>query len=86
MPRPGCARARSSSGRRAPAARGCIARIGDDHKLLAIASWDSKTARDAMEADPSAEVKRIIAEQAEFVDVHVIGEFEDPDWIVDPGQ
>ncbi len=73
---------------RAPGARGTRLhrKIGDDHKLLAIASWDSKTARDAMEADPSAEVKRIIAEQAEFVDVHVIGEFEDPDWIVDPGQ
>ena len=29
--------------------------------------------------------RRIIAEQAEFVDVRVIGEFEDPDWIVNPG-
>lgn len=60
-------------------------RIGDDRKLLAIASWDSKTSRDAMESSPSDEVKRIIAEQAEFVDVRVIGEFEDPDWIVNPG-
>ncbi|MDH3848500.1 MAG: antibiotic biosynthesis monooxygenase [Gammaproteobacteria bacterium] len=60
-------------------------RIGDDRKLLAIASWDSKTSRDAMESTPSDEVKRIIAEQAEFVDVRVIGEFEDPDWIVNPG-
>jgi heme-degrading monooxygenase HmoA len=59
-------------------------RIGDDSKLLAIASWDSKAERDAMEAQPSAEVKRIIAEQAEFVDVRVIGEFEDPDWVVRP--
>jgi len=60
-------------------------RIGDDRKLLAIASWDSKTSRDAMESTPSDEVKRIIAEQAAFVDVRVIGEFEDPDWIVNPG-
>ena len=60
-------------------------RISDDRKLLAIASWDSKTSRDAMESTPSDEVKRIIAEQAEFVDVRVIGEFEDPDWIVNPG-
>jgi hypothetical protein len=59
-------------------------KIGDDHSLLAIAGWDSKAARDAMEASPSAEVQRIIAEQAEFVDVRVIGEFEDPDWIVNP--
>ena len=70
----------------APGARGTRLhrRIGDDHKLLAIASWDNKAARDAMEANPSAEVRRIIAEQAEFVDVRVIGEFEDPDWIVNP--
>lgn len=73
---------------RAPGARGTRLhrKIGDDHKLLAIASWDSKARRDAMEANPAAEVQRIIAEQAEFVDVRVIGEFEDPDWIVDPGQ
>ena len=71
---------------RAPGARGTRLhrKIGDDRKLLAIASWDSKTARDAMEANPSAEVKRIISGQAEFVDVRVIGEFEDPDWIVSP--
>ena len=72
----------------APGARGTRLhrKIGDDRTLLAIASWDSKAQRDAMEADPSADVKRIIAEQAEFVDVRVIGEFEDPDWIVNPGQ
>ena len=71
---------------RAPGARGTRLhrRIGDDHSLLAIASWDSKAQRDAMETNPSAEVQRIIAEQAEFVDVRVIGEFEDPDWIVNP--
>jgi heme-degrading monooxygenase HmoA len=72
---------------RAPGARGTRLHrmIGDDDKLLAIASWDSKEQRDAMEAKPSAEVQRIIAEQAEFVDVRVIGEFEDPDWVVNPG-
>ena len=40
--------------------------------------------RDAMEANPSDEVRRIISEQAEFVDVRVIGEFDDPDWVVNP--
>ena len=71
----------------APGARGTRLhrRIGDATRLLAIASWESKAARDAMEAQPSTEVQRIIAEQAEFVDVRVIGEFEDPDWIVMPG-
>ena len=69
---------------RAPGARGTRLhrKIGDDNTLLAIASWDSKARRDAMESNPSAEVGRIIAEQAEFVDIRVIGEFEDPDWIV----
>ena len=72
----------------APGARGTRLhrKIGDERTLLAIASWDSKAQRDAMESNPSAEVQRIIAGQAEFVDVRVIGEFEDPDWIVNPGQ
>lgn len=72
----------------APGARGTRLhrKIGDDHRLLAIASWDSKTQRDAMEATPSDEVRRIIREQAEFVDVRVIGEFADPEWVVEPGQ
>ena len=72
---------------RTPGARGTRLhrKIGDDATLLAIASWDSKAARDAMEASPSDEVRRIIAEQAEFVDIRVIGEFEDPDWVVNPG-
>ncbi len=72
----------------APGARGTRLhrKIGDERTLLAIASWDSKRQRDAMEANPSADVQRIIAEQAEFVDVRVIGEFEDPDWVVTPGR
>lgn len=72
---------------KAPGARGTRLhrKIGDDRTLLAMASWDSKAQRDAMEANPAAEVQRIIAEQAEFVDVRVIGEFEDPDWVVNPG-
>jgi heme-degrading monooxygenase HmoA len=71
----------------APGARGTRLhrKIGDHHRLLAIASWDSKTRRDAMEASPSDEVQRIIRAQAEFVDVRVIGEFEDPEWVVEPG-
>jgi len=60
-------------------------KIGDEHRLLAIASWDSKAQRDDMEASPVDEVQRIIREQAEFVEVRVIGEFEDPEWVVQPG-
>jgi hypothetical protein len=72
----------------APGARGTRLhrKIGNPDVLLAIASWDSKAARDAMEANPAKVVRRIIAAQAEYVDVRVIGEFEDPDWVVEPGQ
>lgn len=69
----------------APGARGTRLhrKIGDPNVLLAIASWESKALRDAMEASPADNVKAIIEEQAQFVDVRVIGEFEDPDWVVE---
>lgn len=71
-----------------PGARGTRLhrKIGDDGVLLAIASWDNKTRRDAMESSAPEEAQRIIAEQAEFVRVEVIGEFEDPEWEVLPGR
>ncbi|MEJ2602087.1 MAG: antibiotic biosynthesis monooxygenase [Gammaproteobacteria bacterium] len=59
-------------------------KIGDPNVLLAIASWESKAERDAMEATPDEAVRRIIAEASPHVDVRVVGEFEDPAWIVDP--
>lgn len=70
-----------------PGARGTRLhrKIGDPNVLLAIASWESKMDRDAMEDAPSAAVRRIIEGEAEFVDIRVIGEFEDPEWIVNPG-
>lgn len=70
----------------APGARGTRLhrKIGDPAVLLAIASWESKAKRDAMEKDPAERVREIIASQAPFVDIRVIGEFEDADWIVEP--
>ncbi len=70
----------------APGARGTRLhrKIGDRQVLLAIAEWDSKAQRDAMEAKPQEQVRAIIAEQAEFCDIKVIGEFEDPEWVVKP--
>lgn len=70
----------------APGARGTRLhrKIGDPNVLLAIAHWESKTARDAMEAKQPETVRRIIAEQAACVDVRVVGEFADADWAVDP--
>ncbi|MFV8819384.1 antibiotic biosynthesis monooxygenase family protein [Haliea sp. E17] len=59
-------------------------KIGQPDTLLAIATWESKARRDAMEGTPSEEVQRIIAEQAEFVNVRVIGEYEAPEWEVIP--
>jgi len=59
-------------------------KIDDDRVLLAIASWRSKAERDAMESNPSAKVREIIRQQAEFVEVRIIGEFEDPEWVVLP--
>ncbi len=59
-------------------------KIGDPHVLLAIASWESKEARDAMESTPNERVQEIIAAEAEHVDIRVVGEFEDPEWVVEP--
>ena len=72
----------------APGARGTRLhrKIGDPNVLLAIASWESKAARDAMESQPNDEVREIIASQAPFINVKVIGEFAAPDWVVEPGQ
>jgi heme-degrading monooxygenase HmoA len=71
---------------RAPGARGTRLhrRIGDPRTLLAIASWESKAARDAMERHPDEAVSTIIRAAAGFCDVRLIGEFEEPDWIVEP--
>lgn len=71
----------------APGARGTrlYRKIGTPDTLLAIASWASKADRDRMEAVPEDAVRRIIGEQAAFVDIRVIGEFDGPEWTVEPG-
>ncbi|MDH3546701.1 MAG: antibiotic biosynthesis monooxygenase [Gammaproteobacteria bacterium] len=70
----------------APGARGTRLhrKIGDPNVLLAIATWESKQQRDAMEAEPDKLVADIIAAEARFVDVRVIGEFEEAEWVVEP--
>lgn len=72
---------------RAPGARGTRLhrKIGDPNVLLAVATWRSKADRDAMERSGDARVRAIIAEAARFCDIRVIGEFEDADWVVEPG-
>jgi len=71
---------------RAPGARGTRLhrKIGEPDVLIAIASWDSKEARDAAEAERDPRVQAILDEQAEFVGIRVLGAFEDPEWVVLP--
>jgi heme-degrading monooxygenase HmoA len=70
----------------APGARGTRLhrKVGEPDVLLAIASWDSKASRDAAEAQRDTRVQAILDEQAGRVEIAVIGEFEDPDWVVLP--
>ena len=67
---------------RAPGARGTRLhrKIDDPRTLLAIATWDSKESRDAMESEPPEDVAAIIATQQPHVEIRLIGEFEAPEW------
>lgn len=71
---------------RAPGARGTRLHrmIGDPQRLLAIATWASKADRDAMSAAMDARAREIIETQAEFVEIRIVGEFEDAEWVALP--
>lgn len=73
---------------RAPGARGTQLhrKINDPTTLLAIASWESKAARDAREdfLKPDAAMRKILDAHFELVDFKKIGEYEDPEWVVLP--
>lgn len=70
----------------APGARGTELhrKIGEPNKLIAIASWDSKSDRDAMDATKDPRIMDIIKSAAPFVEIRPLGEFEDPEWVVMP--
>jgi heme-degrading monooxygenase HmoA len=72
----------------APGARGTLLhrKIGDPSTLLAIASWDSKAERDAREAflQPDSAMRKVLDAHLGIVDFELIGEFEEPEWIVAP--
>ncbi|MAO67767.1 MULTISPECIES: antibiotic biosynthesis monooxygenase [Idiomarina] len=72
----------------APGARGTELhrKIGDDKTLIAIASWDNKEQRDAMEGQHNPEVAEIIRSAAPFCEITPLGEFEDPEWVVVPSK
>ena len=76
----------SESIQRAPGARGTELhrKIGDPRTLIAIASWDSKEQRDAMEGQHNPDVAAIIRSAAPFCEIRPLGEFEDPEWVVKP--
>lgn len=59
-------------------------KIGEPDRLIAIAHWDSKAARDAMEARHDARIAEIIRSAAPFVEIHRLGEYEEPEWVVMP--
>jgi quinol monooxygenase YgiN len=70
---------------RYPGARGTRLhrKIGDPGTLLAIAEWDSKADRDASQGvDPR--VDQIIRETARCCEITILGEFEEPEWVVLP--
>lgn len=71
----------------APGARGTELhrKVDDPNVLIAIAHWDSKADRDAMEAEHNPDVARIIRNAAPICEITPLGEFEDPEWVVMPG-
>jgi quinol monooxygenase YgiN len=70
----------------APGARGTRLhrKIGQPDVLLAIATWDSKAQRDAMEGELPQAVREIIDRAAPYVRIELIGEYEAPEWEVIP--
>ena len=56
--------------------------IGDPDRLIAIAHWENKASRDAMESQHNSDVAEIIRNAAAFCEIRPIGEFEDPEWAV----
>ncbi|GAA5443826.1 hypothetical protein Misp06_02004 [Microbulbifer sp. NBRC 101763] len=57
-------------------------KIDDPRKLLAVATWHCKEDRDAMQTQHSVEIDKIIRSVAPFVEIRSLGEFEDPQWVV----
>ncbi|MFK8019842.1 MAG: antibiotic biosynthesis monooxygenase [Pseudomonadales bacterium] len=71
---------------KAPGAQGTRLhrKIGNDSILLAIATWESKQARDAIDHNADKRIAEIIQAEAEFVEIVLIGEFDAPEWEVLP--
>lgn len=74
----------SSIIQRAPGALGTELhrKLDDPNVLIAIAHWESKAARDAMESEHNTEVAAIIRSAAPYCEIRPLGEFADPEWVV----
>ena len=59
-------------------------KIGEERTALAIATWETKAARDASPASLPGALQGIIESQARFVEIRFIGEFDAPEWEVLP--
>lgn len=57
-------------------------KIGSDDTLLAIAHWQSKAHRDVKDDDRDATVKAILAKHHKTCEITLIGEFDEPEWVV----
>jgi heme-degrading monooxygenase HmoA len=70
----------------APGARGTRLhrKLDDPSVLIAIAQWDSKAARDAMESSHNPSVTEIIRSASPFCEIRPIGEFDEAEWVVLP--
>ncbi|MDX1584493.1 MAG: antibiotic biosynthesis monooxygenase [Thermoanaerobaculia bacterium] len=61
-------------------------KIGEPGALIAIASWDSKEARDRADAalKEDGELRAILSEAGSHAQITIIGELEEPEWLVLP--
>ena len=59
-------------------------KLGDPNVLLAIATWESKAARDAMESQHRPDIAAIIQSAAPCCEIRPLGEFDEPEWVVLP--
>jgi hypothetical protein len=75
---------------RAPGARGTQLhrKIGDPTTLMAIATWESKAARDARDSflNIDVETRAKLDAHLDIVEFKLIGEYDDPEWVVNPPQ
>ncbi|MEQ8407910.1 MAG: antibiotic biosynthesis monooxygenase [Gammaproteobacteria bacterium] len=58
--------------------------LENPQRLLAIAHWQDKAARDSASSRVDDRVKAIVQAQAEYCRIELIGEFAEPDWQVLP--